>query len=146
MIMDRTLLFSDGQAITGDEASDNVVDLGATGTIFGAGSAIVRDIGPGSSVPMIVTVTETFTNLTSMVIKVQVDDNSSFTSATDVFVSPTYTLAQLAVGAKENLLPDHIPLGTNERYVRLYYDVTGSAPDAGKITAGVVLARQTNQN
>jgi hypothetical protein len=91
-----------------------------------------------------VTVTETFTNLTSMVIKVQTDETSAFSTATDVFVSPSYTLAQLAVGAKENLLPDHIPLGTNERYVRLYYDVTGSAPDAGKITAGVVLARQTN--
>jgi hypothetical protein len=30
--------------------------------------------------------------------------------------------------------------------VRLYYDITGTAPTTGKITAGVVMARQTNGN
>jgi hypothetical protein len=143
MIMDKTLLFSDAQAITADAASTNTVDLGATGTIYGAGSAMVRDIGPGSKVPLVVTVTETYNNLTSMTIAIQVDDNTSFSSATTVWGPMSYTLAQLAAGAKY-LLPDAIPVGTNERYVRLYYDITGTAPSTGKITAGVVLARQTN--
>lgn len=142
MIMDKTLLFSENQAITADAASTNVVELGATGTIYGAGSAIVRDIGPGERVPMVVTVTETFNNLTSMNIAIQTDDNSGFSSATTVWRSPEYTLAQLAVGAKY-LLPDVFPVGTNERYVRLYYDITGTAPSTGKVTAGAVMDRQT---
>ena len=59
-----------------------------------------------------------------------------------VFTSPAYTLAQLATGAKY-LLPDRLMAGTNERYVRLNYTVTGTAPTTGRITAGVVAARQT---
>lgn len=143
MIMDRTALFSDAQAITAGGASTNLIDTGARGTVFGAGSPIVRDIGPGTRVPLVVTVTESFNNLTSMVITVQVDDNAAFSSPKTVFTSPTYTLAQLATGA-EYLLPEWLPVGTNERYVRLYYDITGTAPTLGKVTAGVVVARQTN--
>lgn len=142
MIMDRTELFSDRQAITADAASTNLIDLGATGTPYGASAPFVRDIGFGTPIPMVVTVAQTFNNLTSMAILVQTDDNSSFTSPKTVYTSPTYTLAQLATGA-EYLLPDAIPAGTNERYVRLYYDITGTAPSTGQITAGVVMSRQT---
>lgn len=145
MIMDATLQFSSAQAITADAASTNIIDLGSTGTVYGAAAALVRDIGKGKSVPVVVTVTEAFNNLTSMNIAVQVDDNSSFSSAKTVFRSPEYTLAQLAVGA-EFLLPDDLPIGTNERYVRLYYDITGTAPSTGKVTAGVVVARGNNTN
>ena len=56
--------------------------------------------------------------------------------------STTYTLAQLAVRAKY-LLPDELPAGVNERYVRLKYTVAGTAPTTGKITAGIVADRQT---
>jgi hypothetical protein len=142
MIMDRTALFSDRQAITADAASTNIIDLSATGTPYGASSPLVRDIGFGRAIPLVVTVTQTFNNLTNMVIQVQTDDNSSFTSPKIVFTSPTYTLAQLAAGA-EYLLPDAIPAGVNERYLRIYYDITGTAPSAGTITAGVVMDRQS---
>lgn len=143
MIMDRTALFSDGQAITATAASTNLIDLGATGTVYGASSAMVRDIGPGNRIPLFVTVTQSFNNLTSLTISIETDDNSSFSSAATIWTSPAYTLAQLAVAAKQNLLPDSIPLGTNERYLRLKYTVAGTAPSTGKITAGVVAARQT---
>lgn len=143
MIMDRSNLFSNAQAITADAASTNIIDTGARGTVYGASSAIVRDIGPGTRIPLIVTVTESFNNLTSMAISVQVDDNEAFGSPKTVFTSPAYTLAQLATGA-EFLLPEWFPVGTNERFVRLYYDITGTAPSTGKVTAGVVMARQTN--
>lgn len=142
MIMDRTLLFSDRQAITADAASTNIVDLGETGTVYGASSPVVRDVGLGNSIPLVVTVTETFNNLTSLAIQVQVDDNSSFSSAKTVS-SSTHLLADLTAGSKY-LLPDSIPAGTNERYVRLYYDVTGTAPSTGKITAGVTMGNQSN--
>lgn len=143
MIFDATGLFSDGQAITATAASTNLIDLGATGTIYGAASALVRDIGPGNRIPLMITVTQSFNTLTSLTISLETDDNAGFSSATTIWTSPAYTLAQLAVGAKQNLLPDSIPLGANERYLRLKYTVTGSNPTLGKITAGVVAARQT---
>lgn len=143
MIMDRTGLFSENQAITATSASTNVVDLGATGTPYGASAALRRDVGKGQDVPLFCGVTETFNNLTSLTISVQTDDNPAFSSPTTVFTSPAYTLAQLATAAKY-LLPDSIPVGADERYLRLNYTVAGTAPTTGKITAGVVMSRQSN--
>lgn len=145
MIMDATLQLSNAQPITADTASTNTIDLGATGTAYGAAAALVRDIGKGLDVPLLVTVTETFNNLTSMNILIQVDDNTAFSSPTTVYRSPEYLLADLVMG-KRYLLPDNFPVDTNERYVRLFYDITGTAPTTGKITAGAVMARQTNSN
>ena len=142
MIMDRSLLFSDGQAITATAASTNLVDLGATGTVYGAASPIVRDVGEGERSDLYVGVTQSFNNLTSLTISVETDDNAGFSTPTTVFTSPAYTLAQLATGATY-LLPDQVTVGTNERYVRLKYTVAGTAPTLGKITAGVVMARQS---
>ena len=142
MIMDRTLLFSDGQAVTATAPSTNVVDLGATGTVYGASAPVVRDIGHGNDVELAVSVTQSFNNLTSLTISIETDDNAAFSSATTVYTSPAYTLAQLATGAKY-LLPDTLPAGVNERYVRLLYTVSGIAPTTGKITAGVVAGRQS---
>lgn len=142
MIFSRALQFSDGQAITATAASTNLIDLGATGTVYGAAAPMVRDIGPGNEVELFVGVTQTFNNLTSLTISIETDDNAGFSSATTVWTSPAYTLAQLATGAKY-LLPDAFPVGTNERYVRLKYTVAGTAPTLGKITAGVVAARQS---
>lgn len=141
MIMDRSLLFSDRQAITATATSTNLVDLGATGTVYGASAPMVRDIGPGEAIPLHCGVTESFNNLTSLTISIEVDDNAGFTSATTVFTSPAYTLAQLAAGAKK-LLPQSLPVGTNERYVRLRYTVAGTAPTLGRITAGVTAGNQ----
>lgn len=141
MIFDATLTFSSEQAITADAASTNYIDLGATGTPYG-GSALVRDIGPGCCIPIAICVTAAFNTLTSLTIQLQVDDNTSFSSATTV-ASVTVPLADLTAGKIIEGL-DWIPSGTDERYVRLNYDVTGTNPTTGKITAGIVAARQTN--
>ena len=58
MIFDRTLLFSNAQAITADAASTDIVDLGATGTVYGAAAALNRDIGKGEEVALNVQVVE----------------------------------------------------------------------------------------
>ncbi len=137
-IMDRTLLFSDGQAITATAASTNLVDLGAYDTRM----TQARDKGLGTSVPLEVTVTQSFNNLTSLTISIEGDDNAAFSSATTIWTSPAYTLAQLATGAKY-LLPDSLPAGLTERYVRMKYTVAGTAPSLGKITAGVSMGRQS---
>lgn len=142
MIFDRTLLFSDGQAITATAPSTNVVDLGKTGTIYGASTPIVRDIGYGTDTDLSVSVTQSFNNLTSLTISIQTDDNAAFSSPTTVWTSVAYPLTDLATG-KRYLLPDRLVAGINERYVRLVYTVAGTAPTTGKITAGVVMARQS---
>jgi hypothetical protein len=142
MLFDKTNMFCEDQAITADAASTDTIDLGATGTPFGASAALVRDIGKGSDLPLSILITETFNNLTSLNVAIQVDDNTGFSSAKTVG-NATYLAAQLVAGAQLPA-PDFIPEGTNERYMRLYFDVTGTAPSTGKITAGVVAGRQTN--
>lgn len=141
MIFDNTLLFSDAQAITADAASTNIVDLGATDTPFG-GNALVRDIGKGKKIPLWAFVPATFNNLTSLTVSLQVDNDVAFGSAKTV-AQRIYLLAELVAGTKLEF-PDFVPEGANERYMRLYYDVTGTNPSTGQITAGVVAARQTN--
>lgn len=144
MIIDSTLLFSDGQAITADAASTSIVDLGATGTPYGHLGALIRDVGKGQAIPLLITVTETFNNLTSMQILIQTDDNSSFSSATTVAETPAIPQASLVAGYQVPF-PNVIAEGVKERYVRIYYDITGAAPSTGKVTATVVAARQTNR-
>ena len=143
MIFDASTLFSNAQAVTATAASTNIIDLGATGTVFGATTAIVRDVGKGKEVSIRASVVESFNNLTSLSIGIETDDNVGFASAKTVWTSPAYALADLAVGAKL-LLPDELPVGTDERYLRLKYTVAGTAPTLGKITAGVTAGNQTN--
>lgn len=142
MIVDNTLVFSDSQAITADAGSTNVIDIGAAGTPFGHAAAVGRDIGIGSEIPVVLTITEAFNNLTSLAVSVQTDDNAAFSSPKEV-ATKTFLLAQLTLGAKLGF-PAELPEGTDERYVRLFYDVTGTAPTLGKVFASVVAGRQTN--
>lgn len=143
MITDLTALVSNNQAITGTTVSTDQIDLRPTGTVYGASAPLARDIGRGEAVPMRVTVTETFNNLTSLTITVETDDNAAFASPKTVWTSIAYPLADLTVGARI-LLPDRIPLGTDERFFRLRYTVAGTAPTTGRVTAGVVASGQTN--
>lgn len=142
MITDATTLFSDSQAITATAASTNVVDLGATGTPAGSSVALSRDIGKSGQIPLLVEVTEAFNNLTSLAIAVQVATDAAFTSPVEV-ATRTYLLAELTLG-KRLSFPAEFPEGTNLRYVRIRYTVTGTAPTTGKVWAGVVASRQTS--
>ena len=141
MIFDRTLLFSNAQAITADAASTDIVDLRATGTVYGAAAALTRDVGKGECIPLLIQVVEAFNTLTSLRVVVQCDDNDSFSSAKDV-TEVTLPLASLTAGRTFPMIC--VPPGVNERYLRIYYDVIGTAPTLGKVTAGVVMGVQTN--
>ena len=142
MITDATTLFSDSQAITATAASTNVIDLGATGTPSGSSVALSRDIGKSADIPLLLEVTEAFNNLTSLAVAVQVATDAAFTSPVEV-ATRTYLLAELTLG-KRLSFPAEFPEGTNLRYVRMRYTVTGTAPTTGKVWAGVVAARQTS--
>lgn len=143
MILDDTLVLSDGQAITADAGSTNIIDLGAAGTPYGHAAGVRRDIGIGTSIPIILHVTEAFNNLTSLTVSVQVDDDAAFGSPKTVATSAAIPLTSLVAGYKFPF-PAEIPEGTDERYLRLYYDVTGTAPSTGKVIAAIVAGRQTN--
>ena len=141
MILNQELLFSDAQAITADAASTNTIDLGQQGTPYGDAAALALDLGRGEPLTLLFQVVEAFNTLTSLTISVQTDDNTGFSSARTVW-SHTILLANLTVGRR---LPFEImPQELTERYVRLYYDVNGTNPTTGKITAGIVHAVQNN--
>lgn len=141
MIFDKTLQFSKDQAITVDAASTNVVDLLATGTAYGHGSALKRDYGKGNNIPLLIQVTESFATATSVTVSLQGSVDEAFTSPVTIWTSPAIPIATLIAGYR---LPiSELPEGSIYRYMRIYYDVTGSSATAGKFTAGIVAARQS---
>lgn len=142
MILDRSEMFSNAQAITATAASTNVLDTGATGTVYFAAAALARDLGKGGGVPIAISVVQNFNNLTSLQISYQVATDAAFTTPVTVISSPAYTLAQLNSGI--NLQPTETPINANLRYHRLNYTVVGTAPTLGQITAGFAMAVQTN--
>lgn len=129
MLFDEQNLFSNDQAITADAASTNIIDTGAA-----------KDVAIGCPVEVNVQVTEAFDNLTNLIISVQTDTVENFASPTTL-ASQTILLADLVAGAKLSLR--YLPAGC-QQYIRLYYDVTGTNPAAGKIHAGIVAGGQTN--
>lgn len=145
MIIDNTLVFSDSQAITATARSTNIVDIGAAGTPVGMTNAVRRDIGVATEIPILVTITEGFNNLTSLAFQLEVDDDPAFGSPRVVASGPAVTLASggLALGQKIQF-PAELPEGTNERFIGLRYTVAGAAPTLGKVFASIVAGNQTN--
>lgn len=129
MLLDQQALFSAAQAITATAASTNVIDTGSA-----------KDVGKYGDIPLLIQVVEGFNNLTSLTVTVQTDDNSAFSSAADV-LSMTIPLASLVLGYKSPVIT--LPMKM-ERYIRLNYTVTGTAPTTGKVTAGITGGVQTN--
>lgn len=137
MVFDQLSLLSDAQAITGSAVSTNVYDLGAPGIAAYNSVQLKRNLGKGMDTPFLIQVVEDFNLLTSLQVIVQSDDNSAFSSAKNV-MSVTVPLADLKAGF---IFPiDRLPRSITEQFIRLSYVVSGSAPSAGKITAGAVAA------
>lgn len=135
MIFDRQTLMSDRQAITATAQSTDQIDLGPI--------ARSRDVGRGQKIPLRIQVVETFNNLTSLAVAVQVADDAAFSVNLTTVQTITLTLAELTAGRV--ILPEELPRGTARRFLRLNYTVTGTAPTTGRITAGVVMGTQDNE-
>jgi hypothetical protein len=136
MILDQNALFSDAQAITADAASTNHYDLGEMGVTAYNSVQLRRNIGKGCyPIPLLIQVVEDFDALTSLEIIVQTDEDPAFGSAKNV-MSVTVPLAELIAGFISPI--DKLPRGIVERYLRIYYNVNGSNPTVGKVTAGIV--------
>lgn len=141
MLLSNQQIFSDGQNVTSSGASTNIIDLGSTGTVLGAPAALTRDVGKGTPVEFIVQLTAAASGTSpTLSVAVQVDDNSSFSSATTVATSQTK--AGGAAGDRIQLNCT-LPEGTNERYLRLFYTLGGTSPNY-TLTAGIVAGDQTS--
>jgi hypothetical protein len=139
MILSAQQLFSDGQVVTADAASTNYIDLGATGTPAYGAAALARDIGKGTPVEILVNNDEDATGTTpTCSVQIQVDDNTGFSSAKTVGV---ISFGEATAGELQSFR--FLPVGTNERYLRLYYDVSGTDPSY-TLTAGITMGIQTN--
>lgn len=140
MIFSAENIFSDDQNLTATGASTNVIDLGATGTVLDAPAALVRDIGKGKPIPIVIQLTADAGGTTpTLDVDLEVDTVENFASATVV-----QSAVQVAGGlAGDRVTIYWVPEGTNERYMRLNYTLGGTAPDY-TLTAGIVLADQTN--
>jgi hypothetical protein len=126
MLMDKELIFSDAQAITADAASTVALDTNYIG----------RAIEEPWLVVNVETTLDTAGEAGTLVVKLQVDDNASFTSAIDLFTSQSFAEADLASG--KNLVKIRLPEGL-EQHIRVYYDVNDADPfTAGKVDAFLV--------
>lgn len=141
MLLSAQQTFSDAQALTATAASENIIDLGATGTVLGAPAALVRDIGKGNPIPIVVRLDVAAGGTSpTLVVAAQIDTTSAFSSATTVA-----TAESKAAGAAgdEVWLDVYLPEGTNERYLRLNYTLGGTSPTY-TLTAAVVASRNSN--
>lgn len=139
MIFSAQQIFSDDQAITASADSTNVIDLGVTGTPYGAVAPLNGDVGKGNKVCVLVQVTEAFNTLTSLEIKISVGTTSALGTTV---VSKVVPLADLVVGYQFPV--DVLPNGIDQRYLGIEYVVAGTAPTTGKVTAGITMGNQTN--
>jgi hypothetical protein len=118
MILDKELLFSKDAAVKSTGPSE-VIDFKAGGDAVGQ-ELTVRAV-----------VTETFTSLTSLQIKLQTSEDKS--AWEDVIMTPAIPVAKLTAGKEALCIRTPKGLG---RYARLNYVVSGTGTGtAGKITA-----------
>ena len=118
MLLDKTTMFSDAQALRSTGASTNTIDLKA------AGNAV-----PGRLV-LIAHADTAFTGATQVVCALQTSDKSDFSSGVVTLASATLSATQLA-DTQCNLFALGVPAGL-KRYLRVYYTVTGT------VTAGAI--------
>lgn len=137
MIFDRQTLLSDQQAITVTAPSTNVIGLGPKAT------GLVRDIGKGKQIPLLIQVTEAFAaaGAATLTVTLETDDTAGFGSPTVVWTSPAIPKATLVPGYV--IIPEYIPRGTNEEFLRVNYTVGTGPMTAGKIVAGVTMGNQS---
>lgn len=136
MILDKNLLLSENQAITGTAVSQNIIQIPDSGTVYGEAAAISRNPGVGVEVPILIQVVEDFATLTSLTITLETADNAALsTNAEVLFSTGAIAAASLVAGWQSpiRVLPDFVL----RDYLGLRYTVTGSDATAGKITAAI---------
>jgi len=149
MIFDKTTMFSEAQKLAnGQIFSTNVVDLGPVA------NGLKRDIGKGTPIPILIQVVENFDKAGNLAVRCEVSKTENFSGTGNVRVAwqsnPMLFMAA-APGDPEAkaghvFVPEAVTRGTNERYMRLVYTVSGTANNTvyGSITAGITMGNQSN--
>lgn len=133
MILDRETQVSDGQAITATAVSTDTIDLGVAG----------RDISNAEHFSPFAQVRAAFNNLTSLEFQIIESANANLSSHVVLATTGAIPLASLVAGAVIQL-PKQLPR-TSLRFLGFRYVVAGTAPTAGSVDAGFVMALQTNK-
>jgi len=117
MLLDKNAILSDGQAVTGAAASENVIDMGAAGNaVPGALFAVCQ-------------VNETFAGVSKLTVALQTSDTEDFAQAAEL---SSVALAAANLTAGKIVFSVAVPAGV-KRYLRAYYTPAGTA-SAGKIS------------
>ena len=137
MLFDNQNLFSNDQVLTAIGPSSNIIDLGTPGTPLGAPTALIRDIGEGRRIPLLVKLMAAAGGtLPTLDVALQIDTTDAFSSPTTIAPAP-----QLAGGALGDEIALHfIRKAATDRYLRLLYTLGGTSPTY-TVTAGIVAAR-----
>lgn len=141
MIIDKTLTFSEDQAVTATAISTNVIELVDAGTVPHESAAIARNLGAGEPLPLLIQVTEDFATLTSLTITVETSAAAGLTSPTVLATTGAIPVASLKAGYKPSLR--FFPEGTLLDFVGLRYTVAGSNATTGKVSAALATERNT---
>lgn len=135
MIIDATLTFSENQAVTATAISANVIEFSDNDVVPYEAAAVLRNLGPGNELPLMIQVTEAFNNLTSVTITLESSAAAGLTSPTVHWTSGAIPLASLVAGYQPPIRI--LPSGTMLKYLGLRYTVSGTAPTTGKFSAAL---------
>lgn len=130
MYVDSHLLFSDAQAVTAAAASTNYVDLSA-----------VRKMGVGQPLYLVVICVVAMTDSGSdstLAVILQTDDNTSFSSASEVMSLGSFAAVSAAGTRLIAPLPP-APANAFERYARVYYTPANGNLSQGSFDAFIAL-------
>lgn len=144
MILNANLLFSDAQAITATAISENVIRWPDNGIPSGEAAAIIRNLGAGTPIPLLIQVIEAFATLTSLTITIETADNAALSSGAVVLGSSGAIPAASLVPGFRPSFTRFLPDATLKPFLGLRYTVGGSNATAGKITAAVATEAQAN--
>lgn len=150
MMMDIENLFSDQQSLVasaGAILSDHSIELGAPDVIPGFTTQTpVHDIGRGKEVNVLVQVTQDFDsasdNVTCKAALVMADDEALTSNLTVLEETPAIAQAVLVKGYQWRL-GGTIPPGISKRFLGIRYTTAVGDATAGKVTAGLLLDRQS---
>jgi hypothetical protein len=135
MILNKNLIFSEMQAITGTAISQNVIQWSPNGTVPYEAAPISRNLGEGTPIPVMMLVNETFNTLTSLTITLETADNAALSSGAVVLATSGAILQASLVFGYRPLFIRSLPIATLKQYLGMRYTVAGSNPSTGKITA-----------
>lgn len=124
MIMDKSNLFSDAQAVTSTAAGAYVIDLGK------------GDAGPSEAISLVVTANG-YATAAATTVELKTADTVSSGALVGGTTVAQYPVTSAAIIAGGKIVADRLPHGM-KRYAALNYSVGSGGLTSGTMTAGLV--------